>query len=292
MVAQYSVVHLEFRSFGAPGAGRGSACAPYQKGPLTSHRIFRFTRFEADRGRYELRHGSRTVKLERIPLELLFLLLEQEGQLVSREQIVAQIWGDSALLDTERSINTAIRKVRKALGDDPRHPEFIGTVVGKGYRFLATLLPDHPVQEQGSKFQSAAPMPEPGTSEQNSEIRLRSFLIEAAGDVPVLTCEVTVGTTALGRLALAELELPSGVTLPLKAEDRLLLKLQGVRVALTTQATQVLHAFSGSVLQSGFRTRVTDSARLSAESHRNPSLADHDSRQFFTPQDSQSVDTH
>jgi DNA-binding winged helix-turn-helix (wHTH) protein len=238
-----------------------------------------------------LQRGARNVKLERIPLELLFLLLEHDGQLVSREQMAAQLWGDDSLLDTERGINTAIRKIRKALGDDPHQPQFIGTVVGKGYRFLATLLPDNPAQEQSPKIQSGAPLPEDRTSEQNSEIRLRSFLIEAAGEVPVLTCEVTVGTITLGRLALAELELPSDVTLPLKPEDRLLLKLHGVRVSLTTKTTQAIHAFSISVLQSGLRTRVTDPARLSQQPRENPSLTESTSSQFLSPQKSQSMDT-
>ena len=92
--------------------------------------------------------------------------------------------------------------------------------------------------------------------------------------MPVLTCEVTVGTTALGRLTLAELELPSNVTLPLKPEDGLRLKLHGVRVSLTAKTTQAIQAFSVSVLQSEFGTRVTDSRRSSEESRGNPSLRD------------------
>jgi DNA-binding winged helix-turn-helix (wHTH) protein len=94
--------------------------------------VFRFASFEADRARYQLRSGNRTIKLERIPLELLFLLLEHRGKLVNREEIVARLWCDDSFLDTECSINTAVRKIRKALGDDPRHPRFLETVVGKG----------------------------------------------------------------------------------------------------------------------------------------------------------------
>ena len=77
--------------------------------------VFRFARFEADRARYQLRSGSRTIKLERIPLELLFLLLEHRGELISREQIVARLWSDDSFLDTERSINTAVRKALQVL---------------------------------------------------------------------------------------------------------------------------------------------------------------------------------
>lgn len=265
---------------------------PSLETPLTSNRIFRFATFQADRGRYQLQRGARNVKLERIPLELLFLLLEHNGQLVSREQMAAQLWGRDSLLDTERGINTAIRKIRRALEDDPRQPQFIGTVVSKGYRFLATLLPDCPDQEENLRIQSTAPLPEVATSDQDGEIRLRSFLIEAAGETPVLTCEVTVGTTALGRLTLAELELPSDVTLPLKPEDGLRLKLHGVRVSLTAKTTQAIQAFSVSVLQSEFGTRVTGSRRSIEDSRGNPSLRDHESGQFLTSQVAQSLDTH
>jgi DNA-binding response OmpR family regulator len=75
--------------------------------------IFRFACFEADRARYRLLCRRRAIKLERIPLEILFLLLEHSGRLVLREEIVAKVWGHDIFLDTERSINTAIRKIRK-----------------------------------------------------------------------------------------------------------------------------------------------------------------------------------
>jgi DNA-binding winged helix-turn-helix (wHTH) protein len=238
-----------------------------------------------------LRRGSSAVKLERIPLELLFLLVELDGRLVSREQMVARLWGDNSLLDTERSINTAIRKIRKALDDDPRHPQFIGTVVGKGYRFIAQLLPDNAVPEQNAPTQSVASFSERATHEENGEVRLRGFRVEASGKGPVLTCDVTVADVSLGRLSLLELELPTNVTLPLKLEDRLLLKLHGIRVNLTAKTVQALHAFSMSVLQSGFRTRATDSPSLGEHARGNASPRGHESSQFFTLPDSQSADT-
>ncbi len=238
-----------------------------------------------------MRRGNSAVKLERIPLELLFLLVELDGRLVSREQMVARLWGDNSLLDTERSINTAIRKIRKALGDDPRHPQFIGTVVGKGYRFIAQVLPDNAVPEQNVPTQSVASFSERATHEENGEVRLRGFRVEASGKGPVLTCDVTVADISLGRLSLLELELPANVTLPLKPEDRLLLKLYGIRVNLTAKTVQALHAFSMSVLQSGFRTRATDSPSLSEHTRGNASPTTHESSQFFTLPDSQSADT-
>ncbi len=73
-------------------------------------------------------------------MELLLLLVEQAGQLVTREQIVERIWGKSLFLDTDNSINGAIRKIRQVLKDDPEHPRFVQTVTGRGYRFIAPLV--------------------------------------------------------------------------------------------------------------------------------------------------------
>jgi TolB-like protein/DNA-binding winged helix-turn-helix (wHTH) protein len=99
--------------------------------------IVKFAEFELDGGRYELRRGDRVLKLEKIPMELLTLLAESNGRLVSRDEIVEKIWGKDVFVDTEHGINTAIRKIRQVLGDDPEEPRFVQTVTGKGYRFIA-----------------------------------------------------------------------------------------------------------------------------------------------------------
>ena len=87
-----------------------------------------------------LRRGSHVFKLERIPLEILVLLLEHRGEIVSRDEIVARVWGNDVFLDTDNSIRGAIRKVRQALKDDPETPRFIQTVTGRGYRFIAPII--------------------------------------------------------------------------------------------------------------------------------------------------------
>ena len=94
---------------------------------------------ELDRVAYELRRSGRALKLERIPMEILLLLVERHGQLVSREDIIGRIWGKDVFLDTDNSINSAIRKIRQVLKDDPEKPVFIQTVTGKGYRFISTV---------------------------------------------------------------------------------------------------------------------------------------------------------
>ncbi len=86
-----------------------------------------------------LRRGRHTLKLERIPLEILLLLLERPGETVTREEIVARVWGKDVFLDTDNGIRGAIRKIRQVLKDDPEQPRFIQTVTGKGYRFIAPV---------------------------------------------------------------------------------------------------------------------------------------------------------
>src|SRR5436190_7977745 len=95
--------------------------------------------FELDLRAYELRRSGRPLKLERIPMELLMLLIEHRGELVTREQIIERIWGKDVFLDTESGINAAIRKICQVLKDDPERPRFVQTVTGKGYRFVAPV---------------------------------------------------------------------------------------------------------------------------------------------------------
>jgi TolB-like protein/DNA-binding winged helix-turn-helix (wHTH) protein/Tfp pilus assembly protein PilF len=96
--------------------------------------------FELDLRPRRLRRGSHVLKLERIPLEILILLLEHRGEIVNRDEIVARVWGNDVFLDTDNSIRGAIRKVRRALKDDPETPRFIQTVTGRGYRFIAPII--------------------------------------------------------------------------------------------------------------------------------------------------------
>src|SRR5260370_42702459 len=95
--------------------------------------------FELDLRSYELRRAGRMLKLERIPAELLVLLIEERGQLVSRDRIIERIWGKDVYLDTDNSINAAIRKIRQVLKDDPEKPRFVQTITGRGYRFIAQV---------------------------------------------------------------------------------------------------------------------------------------------------------
>lgn len=104
----------------------------------------RFGEFELDPQTYRLSRQGRALKLERIPTQVLIFLIRHKGELVTREQIVERIWGKDVFLDTDNSINGAIRKIRQALRDDAEQPQFIQTISGRGYRFIAELEGDAP----------------------------------------------------------------------------------------------------------------------------------------------------
>lgn len=95
--------------------------------------------FELDLRAYELRSSGHAIRLEPIPLEVLILLADRRGELVTREQIAEKVWGKDVFLDTDNSINGAIRKIRQVLNDHPEEPRFIQTVTGRGYRFIAQI---------------------------------------------------------------------------------------------------------------------------------------------------------
>jgi TolB-like protein len=101
---------------------------------MPSERV-QFGAFVLDADRYELTRSGRPVRMERIPMDLLILLVGERGRLISREEIIQRLWGKNLYFDTDNSINTAIRKIRNALGDDAGNPQYVETVLGKGYRF-------------------------------------------------------------------------------------------------------------------------------------------------------------
>ncbi len=101
-----------------------------------SEKKVRFGEFELDFGRFQLCRNGVPVRLEGLPLQLLMFLIDNQGRLVTREQIADALWGKDVFVDVEQGINTAIRKVRRALEDDSAQPQYLLTVVGRGYRFV------------------------------------------------------------------------------------------------------------------------------------------------------------
>src|SRR5262245_33960637 len=99
----------------------------------------RFGEFQLNPAAYELQWKGRTVRLERLPMDLLMMLVERRGDLVTRAEIVDRLWGKDVFVDVETGIHTAIRKIRQALRDSAEAPAFIETVSGRGYRFVAPV---------------------------------------------------------------------------------------------------------------------------------------------------------
>ncbi len=135
------------------GARRGTIAAHSSggDGPTMPPGLVRLgNNLELDRRAYELRRSGKALKLSRIPMELLLLLVERRGELVTRDEIVDRVWGKGIFLDTDNNINAAIRKLRQVLEDDPEEPRFVQTVTGRGYRFIAPVEEDLNPPETGS----------------------------------------------------------------------------------------------------------------------------------------------
>jgi TolB-like protein len=100
----------------------------------------RFGTFELDVHSRELRDGSTSVRLQGQPFEILCLMIEHRGTVVTREQLRRRLWPEGTFVDFEHSLNAAIKRLRSALGDDADQPKFVETVPRRGYRLLAAPL--------------------------------------------------------------------------------------------------------------------------------------------------------
>jgi DNA-binding winged helix-turn-helix (wHTH) protein len=114
----------------------------------------RFDDFELDYARFQLCRGGSPVRLEGLPLQLLMFLVEKRGQLVTREEISSELWSKDVFV--EQGINTAIRKIRRALADDAGEPQYLHTVVGRGYRFVAPSAKEDASQAPAEGFTVSA----------------------------------------------------------------------------------------------------------------------------------------
>jgi len=104
-----------------------------------SHRVYRFGRFELDTRSGELRRNGYRVRIQEQPRRILALLLEHAGDLVTREELHRTLWPADTFVDFDIGLNAAIRKLRMALGDRVKHPQFIETISRRGYRFAAPV---------------------------------------------------------------------------------------------------------------------------------------------------------
>jgi len=96
----------------------------------------RFAGFELDIRSRELRRGERCIRLQEQPFEILRMMLERPGDVVTREELRRRLWPDGTFVDFEHSLNAAVKRLRAALGDDADHPRFVETLPRRGYRFI------------------------------------------------------------------------------------------------------------------------------------------------------------
>ena len=102
-------------------------------------RVFRFGAFEADETTGELRRHGLRIKLHSQPFHLLVMLLERPSELVMREEMRQRLWGEDTFVDFDHGLNSAVNKLREALGDSASQPRHIETVAGKGYRYIGPV---------------------------------------------------------------------------------------------------------------------------------------------------------
>jgi DNA-binding winged helix-turn-helix (wHTH) protein len=106
---------------------------------LDDSRRLRFGPFSLDPRAGELYKRGKKIKVQLLPLQLLGALLEKPGEVISREELKSKLWPADTFVDFEHGLNTAIKKLRQALGDDPSKPSLIETLPKKGYRFIGRL---------------------------------------------------------------------------------------------------------------------------------------------------------
>jgi DNA-binding winged helix-turn-helix (wHTH) protein/tetratricopeptide (TPR) repeat protein len=115
--------------------------------------LYRFGPYEADTSRSELRKYGLRIRLERKPWQLLMALLQQPGQLVTRDELQRALWGEDVFVDFEHGLNVAVKKLRAVLCDSANKPDYIQTVAGEGYLFVGV------VEKVANPEQAPAPTP-------------------------------------------------------------------------------------------------------------------------------------
>src|SRR6185436_1989167 len=106
---------------------------------MDAHRLLRFESFELDVRSRELRKGKERIRLQEQPFEILRLMLEHPGDVVTREELARRLWPDGTFVDFEHSLNAAVKRLSAALGEDADNPRFVETLPRRGYRFIASM---------------------------------------------------------------------------------------------------------------------------------------------------------
>src|SRR5262245_38346685 len=106
----------------------------------------RFGSFELHLRSRELQNGATRVRLQEQPFEILMMMLERPGDVVTRDELRQRLWPNGTFVDFEHSLNAAVKRLRSALGDDAENPRFVETLPRRGYRFIGALSTDQAPQ--------------------------------------------------------------------------------------------------------------------------------------------------
>jgi DNA-binding winged helix-turn-helix (wHTH) protein len=131
-------------------------------------RRYRFGAFEADAATGELRRQGLRVKLNAQPFQVLLLLIERQGELLTREEISRELWPDGTFVDYEHGVNSAVNRIREALGDAAASPRFIETLARRGYRFVAPVERIFPTENPSAAIVESPPPTERAPSNQTA----------------------------------------------------------------------------------------------------------------------------
>jgi cholera toxin transcriptional activator len=120
-------------------------------------RRYRFGAFEADASTGELRRQGIRIKLHAQPFQVLLMLLERPGEVLSREEISRALWSDGTFVDYDHGVNSAVNRIREALGDAASSPRFVETLARRGYRFVAPVEAIAAEADQSPASESTSP---------------------------------------------------------------------------------------------------------------------------------------
>src|SRR5580698_5230305 len=126
--------------------------------PRTARR-YRFGVFDADTATGELRRQGVRIKLNAQPFQVLCMLMDRPGELLTREEISRELWPEGTFVDYEHGVNSAMNRIREALGDSAGNPRFVETLARRGYRFLAPVERVDRIDPEESSSASEPPTP-------------------------------------------------------------------------------------------------------------------------------------
>jgi cholera toxin transcriptional activator len=146
--------------------------------------LYRFGVFEADSTTGELRRQGLRIKLHSQPLQILFMLLERPGELLTREEICRELWPDGTVVDYEHGVNSAVNRIREALGDKANNSRFVETLARRGYRFAAQVERIAPQEDGSTTGRMAEVSEEPSAVALDAKTRLLDRVLSGPEDLP------------------------------------------------------------------------------------------------------------